>query len=71
MMKSTAVKIEESSYGKMFAVYTVLGIDKDDNQILGEKPLVKFGKKKAAALVPYSEELKKFAWDDEDGTSEI
>ena len=58
-MKTTKVFYETFGRHKLFAVYEV---EKDGSKIDGEesKPIIKFGARKAQALVDHQEELKQF-----------
>lgn len=60
MSLQTVVKIEDSKYGKTFGVYSLLGVTAGGEDILSEKPIVRFGIKKATALLPYTEELAQY-----------
>ena len=59
-MSTTKVEIQESKYGKMFTVWKVLGETSEGEIIKPEYPEVKFGIKKAKAILEHVEELKQF-----------
>ena len=56
-MKTTVV-IEDSKYGKLIGVYTVLGETAGGELIRGEKAIVKFGLKKGNAICNNIEAIK-------------
>ncbi len=54
--KLTAVKFDEFKGSRIFGIWEV----DEDNNNLGDRPLVSFGKGKAKAIVKHIEELQEF-----------